>query len=138
MNKKYYVLGFLFSNDCKMVALTTKKRPDWQAGYLNGIGGKIEDIDNSPHDAMIREFKEETGILIESWTDFAELSNKEWVVYCFVAFSNDINKVKTMTDEEVVTLSVDKLKYLNILDSLYFLIPLALSNSKIYSEINYE
>ena len=42
MDKKYYVLGFLFSPDCKRVALIIKNRPDWQAGFLNGIGGKID------------------------------------------------------------------------------------------------
>lgn len=43
---KKYVLGFMFSTEDRgqKVALIKKLKPKWQAGLLNGIGGKIEQI----------------------------------------------------------------------------------------------
>jgi 8-oxo-dGTP diphosphatase len=37
-----YACGFLFSLDRTRVLLIRKRRPAWQAGRLNGVGGKIE------------------------------------------------------------------------------------------------
>ena len=37
-----YVCGFLFSPDRKKVLLIRKRRPAWQAGKLNGVGGKVD------------------------------------------------------------------------------------------------
>jgi 8-oxo-dGTP pyrophosphatase MutT (NUDIX family) len=66
-----YVLGFAFTPSRKGVILIKKRRPNWQAGKLNGPGGKIE-AGETPEQAMIREFKEETGIDTElgQWSDF--------------------------------------------------------------------
>lgn len=55
-----YVVGFMFSLDAMSVALIRKRKPAWQAGLLNGIGGKIEPGETAA-DAMAREFLEETG-----------------------------------------------------------------------------
>lgn len=69
VNKPNYVVGFLFSTNKKEVVLIKKNRPDWQKGLLNGIGGHIED--ETPLEAMKREFLEETGLKIEYWKQFA-------------------------------------------------------------------
>lgn len=53
-----YVVGFRF--DDRNVLLLRKNRPLWQAGRLNGIGGKIEP-NELPALAMLREWKEEVG-----------------------------------------------------------------------------
>lgn len=50
-----YVCGFLFHDD--NVLLVRKNRPDWQAGLLNGVGGKCEGHE-TPHFSMVREFQE--------------------------------------------------------------------------------
>lgn len=67
----FYSLGFAFSPDHSRVLLIKKTRPEWQAGLLNGVGGKVEQ-DESTHDAMVREFKEETNIdtVPENWAEF--------------------------------------------------------------------
>jgi NUDIX domain len=57
---KRYVLGFCFSPSMRSVVLVKKVRPSWQAGYLNGVGGKVEHLE-SFEDAMQREFSEEAG-----------------------------------------------------------------------------
>lgn len=56
-----YVLGFAFDNGQNHVLLIHKNRPAWQARKLNGIGGKVEEGE-TPDQAMVREFQEETGI----------------------------------------------------------------------------
>jgi 8-oxo-dGTP diphosphatase len=58
---QHYVNGFMFSPDHQRVALIHKRQPTWQAGYLNGIGGKIE-LGETAAEAMVREFSEETGV----------------------------------------------------------------------------
>jgi len=57
---KHYVMGFIFNKAKNRVLLVKKKRPEWQAGKWNGIGGKIDDTDESPLVAMNREALEET------------------------------------------------------------------------------
>lgn len=66
-----YVCGFMCSYDLTRFLLIRKTHPEWQKGKLNGIGGKIEKkeqlvgavwLTESPFEAMIREFHEETGI----------------------------------------------------------------------------
>lgn len=61
-----YVLGFAFNSDLSQIILINKLRPSWQAGTLNGVGGKIEPGE-SPLEAMYREFEEETGIICDLW-----------------------------------------------------------------------
>jgi len=67
---KHYVLGFVFNRYRDKVLLIEKKRPAWQAGHWNGIGGKIEDVVprrygrtfETPGEAMVRECLEETKL----------------------------------------------------------------------------
>ena len=121
------VLGFMFSEDLKNVLLLKKSHPEWQAGQLNGVGGKLEPEDkNDPHAAMAREFKEETGMLHDDWDSFCVLENekKTWRVYIYSAVG-EITEAKKMEDEEPIVVSVDNLPP-QIIDNLSWLIPLAL------------
>lgn len=61
-----YVLGFMFNEAESKVILIFKNRPAWQAGKLNGIGGKIEEGE-TPIQAMNREFAEETGFIAKHY-----------------------------------------------------------------------
>lgn len=127
MKKQRYCLGFLFSEDLSRVVLIKKNKPEWQAGKLNGVGGKIEDDEIGPysaHKAMSREFEEETGAYVcpMDWNLFASLEFPEAILYCFARQSNVIRKadgttvppeieaVHTATDEEVriYTVEVDQ------------------------------
>lgn len=72
-----YVVGFLFDQELQRVALIRKNKPRWQAGLLNGIGGKIEITDDNPHDAMFREFKEEAELCWSDWSYFAKMSGPD-------------------------------------------------------------
>ena len=64
-------VGFLFSENMLDVLLIEKQRPEWQKGKFNGIGGRME-VGESPVGCLVREFREETGVLLDkdSWTQF--------------------------------------------------------------------
>lgn len=120
-----YVLGFLFSIDKKNVALIHKTKPDWQNGFINGIGGKIEIIDKFVKDAMVREFKEETGYEFTDWNFVCQLDARGYDVHVFKGFG-DLSLVKTTTKEKVEIFNVDDLKSIPILYNLNWLIPMCL------------
>ena len=86
----HYVCGLLFSPSLDSVVLIRKNRPTWQAGKLNGVGGKVE-ANESPSQAMIRECKEETGV---------KLSGEDFQVWFYCA-TGDTESAQTITDEPV-------------------------------------
>jgi 8-oxo-dGTP diphosphatase len=118
-----YVAGFLFSPDEKEVLLIHKKRPVWQAGKLNGIGGHIE-LGETPLEAMRREFLEETGLDIPAWVHCVDLYGNDWLVHFFYTCGY-LYYAKSMTDEEVFPFPVENLPE-NIIPNLKYLIPLCL------------
>jgi len=120
-----YVLGFLFNKQGNMVWLIRKNKPQWQAGKLNGIGGKVEE-NEKPHVAMRREFKEEAGLDIEDWKFYGTMNDKDhtFIVYCYYAYSDEM--ATTMTEESVGVYSSEFLP-LNVIPNLRWLIPMALS-----------
>jgi 8-oxo-dGTP diphosphatase len=69
--RQEFVVGFLFSRCEQRVVLIEKNRPEWQAGLLNGPGGKIEPGETTL-EAIRREFREEAGLDIPGWEHFCE------------------------------------------------------------------
>ena len=121
-----YVCGFMFNEDLSQVALIVKNKPEWQKGVLNGIGGKIE-IGESGLDAMIREFKEETGLHYEDWRPLLSLREDDWQVLFFFAKCphQHFADIDTTTDEEVLKANMDYLPSLATIDNLQWLVPMA-------------
>jgi len=96
-----YSVGFLHNDED--VVLVRKNRPQWQDGLLNGVGGKIEPGEQ-PHDAQVREFKEEAGRYVGPWEHFLTLEGPYARVYCFAIYdqhNTHIYKVETQEDEEI-------------------------------------
>lgn len=128
-----YCLGFCFSTDHDAqtyVALIRKVKPDWQAGKLNGIGGKVEMSDGgNPVSAMVREFSEETGTMTDSfmWLPFAVMEFDSVLVYCFAGRMDweKFESLRTVTAEEVVKIRVDRVDEFDPLLNLGWLIPMA-------------
>lgn len=131
---KKYVAGFLFSQDSSKVVLIQKINPAWQNGLLNGVGGKIEAGEHAI-DAMVREFKEETGVLThaEQWTHFAQVYRPDcYDVAFFFARSDLAFEAKTVEQEEVQLIDSTALPA-NLLPNLRWLIPLALDQQADFS-----
>lgn len=136
--KKYYVVGFLFSENYEDVVLIKKAKPEWQKGLMNGVGGKIELYDSSPAAAMTREFEEEAGVKIENWDEFMKLEGWNSVIYFFRA-SGDITNVKTMENsgEEVVKIKIYDLinQFDQCVHNIRWIVPLALTNDNFKGQI---
>jgi len=112
---KKYVLGFAFDTLLEAVVLIKKNRPEWQAGKLNGVGGKVEDGE-SFIDAMTREFREECGMETDSdhWVNFLTMKSNSFIVEVYKIMINDPWSVESKTDEKVVVSYVDELFLDNI------------------------
>lgn len=94
-----WVLGFLFSEDLSKVVLIKKTHPDWQAGKLNGIGGKIE-LGASHRATMWRECREETGYDYDDWQYLKSFSTNKPNHYVHVFYGvGDVEKVETTADD---------------------------------------
>lgn len=140
--EKNYVLGFAFDKSRKEIILIEKQKPDWQKGKLNGVGGKVETFDETPYHAMIREFKEETGLStgIDNWDLFGEMVFENDVmggkatIFLFRMFDDSIQYCETIEEEEVLRVNVDTcLDVYSCMHNLPILIPLALSKEFGYS-----
>jgi 8-oxo-dGTP pyrophosphatase MutT (NUDIX family) len=130
-----YTLGFAFDNAATQVVLIEKKRPKWQLGKLNGVGGHLEEDDKSLAVGMQREFWEETGVVVpaEKWQAFAALQGKGWHVRCFRVFDDAVLQCLTKTDEPVMLMPVESLPGVAkaLIPNLQYLIPLALDKEHV-------
>lgn len=105
-----YVVGFMFDYAFARVALIRKQKPAWQAGLLNGLGGKIEPGE-SPSQAMRREFIEEAGLDLQ-WHHYCELSGTnndgaQFSLDCFWA-QGDPSHLHSQEVEKIEILTVTK------------------------------
>lgn len=127
MKKIRASLGFIFTPDFKQVLLIRKRHPEWQAGKVNGIGGKCEG-DESTVECMARELKEEAGldIAVTDWIFVTSLEWQQWYVETYsCVYGGDVHSIRTMTDEEVEWFPVTALPN-NVISNLRWLIPLAI------------
>jgi 8-oxo-dGTP pyrophosphatase MutT (NUDIX family) len=136
-----YVVGFLLNSNRTRVVLVRKNRPAWQAGRLNGVGGKVE-LDERVNDAMVREFYEETGCLTETgnwericsmtwpepWPDMdatAKAPSIDFFRYVWFDDTPPERLVRTNTDEDIVAVDVADLGFYHVIPNLRWLVPLA-------------
>lgn len=125
-----YVVGFMYADTSRGVVLIRKNRPDWQAGLLNGVGGKRERGETLVQ-AMVREFYEETGVAtVEGdWSQFCELEDTErgGRVAFFAMLDRSLDlyaAVESRTDERIEKWAMDPAVPLGTVPNLRWLIPL--------------
>lgn len=124
----------MFDESRGLVVLVEKNRPAWQAGLLNGVGGKIEPGE-SAYAAMVREFREEAAVRTaeSEWINFATLIGPDFTVFMMRAFTDHMFSARTMESERIARYPVTVLKsgaYPTV-RNLPFLLPLALDKSGI-------
>lgn len=107
MEKKKYVVGFMFDPTFSNVVLIRKCKPEWQKGLLNGVGGKVEDFDPYTHDAMRREFMEEAGLDLV-WSKYGSLSGDAFTIDLFFTNGN-VHRAVAQTEEAIEVWPVDVL-----------------------------
>jgi len=121
-----YVAGFLFDDRMENVVLIEKQKPEWQAGLLNGVGGKVESYETpDPIYAMRREFSEEAGLSINDWTHFCTLEAPTWIVYFYYATSDRLDEIQSLTDEKVDIYAVGDIFDLPCINNIPWLIGMA-------------
>lgn len=126
-----YCLGFAFTDNDNFVVLIRKNKPAWQKGLLNGVGGKVE-ANELAHEAMVREFREETGITHNHWARFT-IMNFDWKsvpdaqVHCFTTrLPKGHDNLTQMTEEQVGLYSrIDVRNHPKVIPNLRWLIPMA-------------
>ena len=103
--------------------------PEWQKGLLNGIGGKIEGGE-TPLEAIIREFAEETGVetTTADWTEVVYyIRQNVYEVHFYKAFTDQIYSAVSKEKEVITKFKSDNLP-LNVVSNLNWLIPLCLDD----------
>lgn len=110
--EKEYVMGFAF-DPYGAVALINKNRPDWQKGKWNGIGGHLEHNELA-HEAMAREFQEETGMAtkLDDWVYVGVLQHDNVSRCRLFTATFPLLKVYTATDEQVRVFTPTMQQYL--------------------------
>jgi 8-oxo-dGTP diphosphatase len=125
-----YVIGFAFNRD--RVALIRKAKPVWQAGRLNGIGGKIEPGETQCV-AMAREFREETGVdsSATEWGLKFIMQGGGWEAHVYAMEMDDerFESLRTTTIEAVEKHYIANLSFENCISNLYWMVPLARDKS---------
>ena len=128
---KKYVVGFLFNADESLVVLLRKKKPEWQAGKLNGMGGHVEPGESFDH-AMMREGLEESG-MAPGWEHFAVLGGEHWTMHCYRA-SGDVTEVWDQNDVgeafEAHTPAAVTKQMVETIPNLRWLVPMAMETSR--------
>lgn len=122
-----YTAAFVFdATNLGLVMLIEKNRPSWQAGKLNGIGGHLEPGE-TPLECVQREFHEETGVRVQDFELFCELTDgSNWRVHFFKGTT--AHEGQSMTDEKVVWINSRYLHEIdNLIPNLRWLIPMARS-----------
>jgi 8-oxo-dGTP pyrophosphatase MutT (NUDIX family) len=128
---KKYVLGFAFDKGKRKVVLILKNYPEFQRNKFNGIGGEIKD-DESPAQAMCREFFEETGAISSptDWYYYTCINHKDYIIYCFCMYSDIIKDCSTVTEEIIVIKHVSLVEHLPLVTKTKELFRLALLKDK--------
>lgn len=127
--RQKYVCGFLRGED-DWVLLVRKNTPAWQAGKLNGVGGKIEE-NEKPDDAMKREWTEEIGEGDPSWRKFCVVSGNGYEVHFYAAdflaaLRHGFSATHNDVGEELVTFELAYiLDHDDVIPNLKWLLPMA-------------
>lgn len=128
--KEEMVVGFAIDLDHNEVVLIRKTHPQWQVGKLNGVGGHMEEGE-TPLMAMSREFVEETGLSISDWKKICMMEGDTWKLYVFSTFFNDIDNVRSTTEEKVVLQDINQLDDLRLqvcIPNVRWLVPMCIEH----------
>jgi 8-oxo-dGTP diphosphatase len=120
---KHYVVGFVFDPARQQVLLVRKNRPSFQAGLLNGVGGKVESHETS-HAAMQRECAEECDLHISDWLHVASVCSQDYQIDVW-STSCDLSGSRTVTDEVIEIHSVHDVFRIPCLSNLPMLLAMA-------------
>lgn len=123
---RHSTLAFIFSADRAQVLLLHKQTPAWQTGQVNGVGGKNEPGE-TPLECIVRETREETGLLVAShdWTEIGQLRGPDWQCTVFgTIYAGPTSDAHQGAHEAIEWFPTNQLPK-NVIPNLTWLIPLA-------------
>jgi len=117
----------MFSPDFNHVVLIEKNKPEWMAGHLNGVGGKVEAGESSV-EAMVREFREEAALETtpERWIRVCALHEPGVTVDVFACVNAHYGKAEPRTAEPLVTLDPYYVGLRKAMPNLRWLVPMSI------------
>ena len=121
-----FTVGFVFDSSLEHVLLVHKQRPEWQAGKVNGIGGKIEPGETAL-ECIARECEEESTLKIppSDWLHFGTIHQPQGNVEVLAAAYGGGHSDASQNDHEAVEwFPINHLPD-NVMQNLHFLIPAA-------------
>ena len=128
---KRYSLGFVFNGSLDKVLLMHKLKPEWQAGKLNGLGGKVEEGETALS-CISREIQEESGLVIpcDQWKFIGELNGEDWTTGVYGAiYHGPTEDAKSIEKEPINWFNPSTLPE-NIIPNLSWLVPLTIEKLK--------
>lgn len=128
---KAYVVGFVFDVGMNHVLLIHKNRPEWQKGFVNGLGGKIEEGESSLA-AVAREIQEESSLEIaeDAWLYAGRIYSETLSVEFFGSvYEGAMSDARTVEDEFIEWFPVSQLPH-NVIENLKWLIPIVIDKMK--------
>ncbi len=126
-----YVVGFVFNKDLSSVLLMHKNRPAWQNGLINGLGGKVEENEDS-FTTVSREIKEESGLEIPSdkWIKSGKIYSETFTMDVFgTIYDGSKDDAKTLEDEPIEWFDLNNLPS-NLIENVPWLIQITLDKIK--------
>jgi len=124
------VVGYIFDLEMNQVILIKKIKPEFMAGKLNGVGGKVEPGEDYL-EAMRRECKEETGLDIYSWNKVCKMVGLDWKMIVYYSLHNNLLEAKQMEEEEVGVYDVWRLFDCELMHDVQWIVHLAKDHGKI-------
>jgi 8-oxo-dGTP diphosphatase len=122
--KPAFVLALLYSANLRQVVLMHRARPEWQAGRVNALGGRLLPGE-SAEAAARREVREECGVDLSEWREVLVWEDAEYVMHVMRGVSAQARDARTLEDQEVFLADVNALPA-NVIENLRWLVPLAL------------
>ena len=134
---KEYVVGFPMNLERSHIVLVQKTKPDYLRGMWNGPGGKVEEGE-IPHEAMMRELREETGLsaVVTMEHAFIEMiasreGESDWRIWFFeIRLPHaDLEEARQQPGEELVAVrSIQMLDRRRLVPNLCWIIPYMLDD----------
>lgn len=128
-----YSIGLAFDESLKHIVLILKNKPAFLQGLWNAPGGKLEE-NETPLDCVVREYEEETGVIInsEQWIEIFDCKNDimGYTLNVFFAKNDNIFKATTTTDEKIQIVKVDNLDMYQLAPNIRWMVPFCMTASK--------